>query len=123
MLMVFSLMIVAGAGYLLIESEKEHVEADRSYESLSKQIKREPRAVSAPALALLPEVSSGPQVEIPDIGIDASALDAVGDACIAWLYCPDTVIDYPVMYADNYDYYLTHLPDGTKNKNGALVLD
>ena len=41
----------------------------------------------------------------------------------AWLYCPDTVIDYPVMKADDYSYYLKHLPDGTHNANGTLFLD
>lgn len=41
----------------------------------------------------------------------------------AWLYCPGTVIDYPVMMANDYSYYLTHLPDGMKNANGSLFID
>jgi len=42
---------------------------------------------------------------------------------MAWLYCPDTAIDYPVIKADDYAYYLTHLPDGAQNANGALFID
>jgi SrtB family sortase len=42
---------------------------------------------------------------------------------IAWLYCPDTLIDYPVMRTNDYSYYLNHLPSGKKNEDGSLFLD
>ena len=32
-------------------------------------------------------------------------------------------IDYPVMHTNDNEYYLTHLPDGSFNKNGALFID
>ena len=42
---------------------------------------------------------------------------------VAWLFGPGTVIDYPVMRADDYNYYLCHLPDGTYHVNGSLFID
>lgn len=41
-----------------------------------------------------------------------------------WISIEGTLIDYPVMKpeADN-DYYLTHSPEGTKSKYGAIYLD
>jgi len=59
----------------------------------------------------------------PDMPIDFAALRAVSPDAAAWLTCPDTVIDYPVMRAKDYDYYLHRLPDGTYNANGSLFID
>ena len=59
----------------------------------------------------------------PDMPIDFAALQAVNPDAAAWLHCPDTVIDYPVMRAEDYDYYLRRLPDGTYNANGSLFID
>ena len=64
-----------------------------------------------------------PLVEIPDMTIDFEALQTINPDAVAWLYSPDTVIDYPVMRATDYDYYLRHLPDGTYNTNGTLFID
>ncbi|MDR2686527.1 MAG: class B sortase, partial [Oscillospiraceae bacterium] len=60
---------------------------------------------------------------VPDMGIDFAALQAVNPDTAAWLYSPGTAIDYPVMRAREYDYYLRHLPDGAYNKNGTLFID
>jgi len=63
------------------------------------------------------------KIEIPDISVDIDALRALIPDAAAWLYSPDTAIDYPVMRADDYDYYLRRLPDGTENANGSLFID
>jgi sortase B len=55
--------------------------------------------------------------------IDFDALGEINEDAVAWLYCPDTVIDYPVMRADDYSYYLNHLPDGAQNVNGSVFID
>lgn len=44
--------------------------------------------------------------------------DAVG-----WLYCEGTALDYPVMQAQDNDYYLRRLPGGEWNMSGSLFLD
>jgi len=64
-----------------------------------------------------------PEPEIPGAPIDFMALRAVNPDVAAWLHCPDTAIDYPVMQAKDYDHYLRHLPDGTYNVNGSLFID
>ena len=55
--------------------------------------------------------------------VDFDTLRTINSDAAAWLYSPDTVIDYPVMAAEDYTYYLGHLPDGTKNANGTLFID
>lgn len=41
----------------------------------------------------------------------------------AWIYCPDTPIDYPVMQAPDNAYYLTRMANGESNANGSIFLD
>ena len=60
---------------------------------------------------------------VPGLAIDFEILKSLNKDAAAWLYCPGTAIDYPVMRADDYSYYLSHLPDGTQNANGALFID
>lgn len=43
---------------------------------------------------------------------------------VAWLYIPDTPVDYPVMYTpDDEEYYLQRGFDKKGNANGCLILD
>lgn len=42
---------------------------------------------------------------------------------LAWLYCPDTVINYPVVQSDDNEYYLRRLMDGSSNTAGTLFAD
>jgi len=60
-------------------------------------------------------------VNFPSVSFDALS-DVSGDIC-AWLYLPDSVINYPVTQTTDNDYYLTHLADGTYNLNGCLFID
>jgi len=55
--------------------------------------------------------------------IDFEPLKAINSDIVALLRSPGTVIDYPVMKADDYSYYLRRLPEGTANTNGSLFID
>ncbi len=59
--------------------------------------------------------------EIPQI--DFKQLKKICPAIVAWLYSPGTVINYPIVQGQDDAYYLTHLADGTENKNGCLFLE
>jgi sortase B len=136
------------AGYRLYASHEEYATGDRAYEALaqlviSEETTPEPSAEPSEEPAEVPTAakdsgeaaereeqtaaSQSPvwvrQFDLPSHTVDFDALRAVSDDAIGWLYCPDTVIDYPVMGAENYTYYLKHLPDGTYNFNGSLFLD
>ena len=55
--------------------------------------------------------------------MDFEALRETGPDIIGWLNLPDTAINYPVTQADDNEYYLRHLYDGTYNKTGCLFAD
>ena len=42
---------------------------------------------------------------------------------VMWLQITNTSVDYPVMLGADNQFYLNHLPDGSKNALGSLFLD
>lgn len=55
--------------------------------------------------------------------VDFEALWAESENIVAWLYCEDTPINYPIVQGDDNEFYVEHLPDGTWNGVGTLFLD
>jgi sortase B len=134
-------------GYQLYTSHRAYAQGDETYEEIAKLVisEAQPTATGSPAPSSEPETETeegkaaeevlqeedtdssdpAPKVDlgIPELTVDFDALEAISSDAIGWLYCPDTVINYPVMGAEDYTYYLRHLADGTYNFNGSLFLD
>jgi len=112
LILALSICAMAVSGYHLQENWRAYHEGKDAYEQLAGQVR--PGG---------PSEASGSALNIPDMPIDFAALKKVNSDAAAWLYSPGTVIDYPVMRANEYNYYLHHLPDGTYNVNGSLFID
>lgn len=119
--MLVAVCVAVFAGCKLWEIRQMYDEGNQSYEALAESVRRSGGKEAQTGDGAAP--AKGLRVEIPDIGIDFAALRKVNPDAVAWLTCPGTVIDYPVMRADDYDWYLHRLPDGTYNANGSLFLD
>ena len=61
--------------------------------------------------------------EVAPIKIDFEELQATNPDVVGWIYCPDTVIDYPVLQGHNNDLYLHHDYTGDYNINGSIFCD
>jgi sortase B len=136
-LLIFFIGLIGYANYRIYLTLAEYHEADEAYEKLAGFVitdnspeDKTPdfrRLVSGitekDAYVYVNKSTVLEPIYIPDLTVDFEALGQINEAATAWLYCPDTVIDYPVMAAEDYTYYLHHLPDGTENKNGSLFLD
>lgn len=134
LLLLIALIMIGYSACQLRQISQVYEEGDQSYELLKEQVKSQGRVnENESGTADKTDDSTGSvnaaladrkvSVQIPSLSVDLGALQEVNEDSVAWLYCPDTVIDYPVMRADDYDWYLHHLPDGTKNANGTLFLD
>lgn len=127
-------------GWKIYQQEMMYKEGDETYEMIERIAQAAPIdeevPVNRPEPPLLEPESSEPisdaeepiepqepEETIPVAEIDFAALKEVNSDVVAWICCPDTVINYPVVLGGDNEYYLTHLVDGTENGNGTLFID
>ncbi|MBQ4451264.1 MAG: class B sortase [Clostridia bacterium] len=67
--------------------------------------------------------SPSPTPEPAPISVDFDSLLAINSDVAGWLYCPDSVISYPVVQGADNQYYLHHKLDGSYGYSGPLFLD
>ena len=72
---------------------------------------------------LSPELNTVTTSEPLPIQVDFELLRKQNPDVFAWLYCPDTPINYPVVQASDNEYYLRRLLDGSYNFAGTLFMD
>ena len=64
----------------------------------------------------------GQQIIAPFV-VDFDALHEIAPDAIGWLYCKDTIINYPVMFSGNNSYYLHRSYDKTYSFPGSIFVD
>ncbi len=74
-------------------------------------------------LSVIPEVDAALEEDTRILEIDFAALKEASPDLVGWLYCPDTVISYPVVQGEDNVYYLNHLADRSENRGGSLFMD
>lgn len=118
---LLTLEILFGAALLIgavgmIAALRSYQAGESGYEQL--------RAAAQPAAVGKAETGgseAGAADEEP--GVDFSALWEQCPDAVAWLSCPGTEIDYPVVQSADNEYYLRRLPTGEWNMAGSLFVD
>lgn len=124
LLIVALLFVFFYSGFQLTKTIHQYKEADRYYSTQAGTYARFTEPTQA-------EPESSPQPGEPaELFHEASPrvvdFDALLASCAdvrAWLYSPDTVIDYPVVQGKDNEYYLHRFLDGSYNPNGTLFMD
>ncbi|MCH5317449.1 MAG: class B sortase [Eubacterium sp.] len=114
---VFALVFVvssAGVAITLYGYQK----ADKAYDDLQNRfvIEKPHETEQAPNEEVTPE-------ETAPISVDFGSLMRENSDIIGWLYCENTPIHYPVVQADDNDYYLRRDLHGEYLKTGTLFAD
>lgn len=128
------LWVTAGAAFLfsafMLWNRRTEMQASAAVTEDMVQIATKPKQQpSAPGDKDEPKPASddpeddGVLQKIAPIEVDFEALRQENPDIIAWIYCPDTPINYPVVQAEDNSYYLRRLVDGTWNSSGTLFLD
>ena len=125
--LLISIAILFGAtaifcGFRAYDAQRQGQESEDAYEELSESyvtVKQGEISVENGTGAPEPEPIYSPiEVNFDDLLGRAARGDVVG-----WLFCEDTVINYPVAQCDDNVYYLEHSLDGWDNAYGVLFLD
>lgn len=126
LVLLISLLTAAVFVLKIWKTQSENTAAEDSYSQIAELARNEAEPeetpVSAASMDAPKEEINEPEYDIPAVDFD-TLHNEVNENIIAWLYCPETVIDYPVVQGEDNDYYLRHLADGTFNYNGCLFID
>ncbi len=57
------------------------------------------------------------------LSVDWEQLKSQNEQIVAWIYVPNCDINFPVMQADDNNFYLKHTSNGEYNERGAIFLD
>lgn len=112
--------VILISGYKLVDSYIAGVKAKEFYNQLQEQVKLEAQAVAerdldAEVLALRPKY--------PPLEMDLAALKRMNDDFRGWLYYPVLGVDYPVVQAEDNEYYLRRSFEGDYLRAGCLYMD
>lgn len=133
-LIVLLIGVFSYSAYKLLKDAGNYKKADDFYKDAASQFVTQNPAADAPgaspAEALTPSAPAGMDgfnpgalQELSPVVVDFEALRSVSADIRAWLYCADTPLNYPVVYNEDNDYYLSHLMDGRYNPSGTLYID
>ena len=117
---VLLLALVVSSIHLII-TYTSYQRSAKAYQSLNEAALSTP--TPSPA-SQVDDASPSPevQIEVP-VTINWTTLRDQNEEIVAWLYCQDTPINYPVTQSDNNSYYLTHNASKQKDEAGSLFLD
>ena len=108
------------SGYTLISKMHEYKVAENTYDSLSNQyVSTSPK----PSAEVTVESEEELDPEVSPISVDFDSLKEQCEDIVGWIYCPDTVINYPVVQCDDNFYYLHRLINGNYNSSGTIFVE
>lgn len=117
-----SAIVFLVSAVMLIKTQVDYKTGEQIYEGIVEEF------ITPTPSAEHSSVNSDPIVDIntPPISVDFEKLKKVNKDIVAWIYCEDTPINYPIVNcntAADYDKYLVTAVDGKKNKAGSIFLD
>ncbi len=114
--------VAAFFSWKIYSTEKEYAEGDSLYEEVAQAVSMEIAEAPDESLESSEEII-GEQLTEKVLNVDFDELKEINEDVAAWLYIPDTIINYPVVQGEDNNFYLKHLLDGTYNANGCLFVD
>lgn len=134
LLIVFLLGVMAYSGYQLFGIFSEYYKGRSEYKKTSQQYvtkktkkdkekKTDPAEEKSKGEGQVQDQAEEEEYETAPIEVDFKGLQKENSDVAGWIYCPDTVVDYPVMHGDDNNLYLHHLASRAYNFAGCIFED
>ncbi|MCI9224754.1 MAG: class B sortase [Acutalibacter sp.] len=124
-IMAAALLVFLGSGGAVLAIQGNYRASRQGYTDAAAeytQKQEKSRGTNSSASAAIGETSEE-ILEQPPITVDFERLRADNPQVVAWLYCEDTAIDYPVMQGSDNEFYLHHSYTGAEDQSGAIFVD
>ena len=115
--LVVALLVVAISAFRLWEIGRSYRKANRVYQQAADRFVQHTPAESQ----LIQPV--GENTKQAPISVDFDGLQRENPDVVGWIYCPGTVINYPVVQAADNEQYLSRMLDGSYHAAGTIFLD
>lgn len=116
-LLLFFLGVLLFSGYKLFGIFSEYYKGRSEYKRTSGEFVTKRDGAGTGTTAAKEEYETAP------IDVDFARLLKKNTDVAGWIYCPDTVVDYPVMHGEDNDLYLHHLVNREYNFAGCIFED
>ena len=124
LLLFIVFLMVAAVGFIILVLQKENRRKEEAiYRDLTEAnevTEEEMASGTGPKINMLEELG----VSIPEKNLDWDSLHEQNPDIYAWIYIPNTSVDYPILQhpSDN-NYYLNYNIDGTKGYPGCIYTE
>ena len=128
--MAVCVAVMCFSGFKIWQETSEYKQGDEAYSELEGyvafQTAQEPETEAQepsqqPTEGPVEELTQAPEITWPVV--DFESLRIINEYVVGWLYCQDTVINYPVTQCKNNRYFLHYRFDGVEHKAGCLFVD
>lgn len=123
-IMIIALIVCLLAAGLLVITLVQYRTSEKLYEQAAEQY-TDPadRDSTGEEAKTDPDAGNDGSYETAPVVVDFDALKKVNEDVAGWIYCEDTVINYPVMYGSDNDFYLHHSYEGNYSASGSIFID
>ncbi|MBQ9250330.1 MAG: class B sortase [Oscillospiraceae bacterium] len=133
-LLILALVVFLGSAGTILVVRHQYRVSDRLYESAAAQFITIPLPLSAesqtdPANQAAQDSSDAEvpaQQRLPEaapIAVNFDGLREVNPDVVGWIFCPDTVINYPLLQGTDNDQYLHRSYNGEINASGSIFVE
>lgn len=118
---VVLLCVFGFSAFKIVSTLRGYQQAEQAYTEISSQVVTVvPSPTPVPIEHVVPDIDP----EVSPITVDFEALRNQSTDYVAWIYSPETKINYPVAYTDNNFYYIDHIAGQEEpNANGTIFID
>ncbi len=128
MLLMLAIFVFSSGTVLVVR--RQYAASEKRYADAAAQFTVRTDGQTSSSPAALP--SGGEPADAPDgvqtpevapIRVDFAALQAVNPEVIGWIWCENTVINYPIVHGGDNNYYLDHSYNLTYDPSGCIFSD